>query len=160
MSGLNTLDQQTVPAKRFPWNEIFACAYGAGRGTSGTGDIAGYSVINSVYSLFNYTEGLQNPELAILRIGSSPRQQQVLQLLARILNIQAVSLPADGDVHAGIQLTGPWGESVPLRDLADGYKSTFLWIMDFVGWALTHQQDAQRLEDIRGIALYQLNPAR
>jgi len=48
------LHQKTDPQKKFPWNRIFACAYGMGRGTAGTGDIAGYSVINAVYNLFNY----------------------------------------------------------------------------------------------------------
>ena len=34
-------------------------------------------------------------------------------------------------------MTDPRGVSVALRDLADGYKSTFLWVTDFLGWALT-----------------------
>ena len=45
--------QETNPEINFPWRSIFACGYGAGRGVSGTGDIAGYSVINSVYNMFN-----------------------------------------------------------------------------------------------------------
>ena len=65
--ALERLSQKTHP-DRFPWDEVFACAYGAGRGTAGTGDIAGYSVINAVYNMFNYSEGLQNPELTIRRL--------------------------------------------------------------------------------------------
>lgn len=56
--------QQTIPKRQlFPWDEIFVSGYGAGRGVAGTGDIAGYSAIDAVYNLFNYTEGLQNPEI-------------------------------------------------------------------------------------------------
>lgn len=49
-SGLpfERLRQSTQPAESFPWEELFACAYGTGRGVSGSGDIAGYSVINAV----------------------------------------------------------------------------------------------------------------
>ena len=42
---------------------------------------------------------------------------------------------------------------MPLRDLADGYKSTFLWVTDFLGWALDVQPDAPQLSDITGVVL-------
>ena len=35
----------------------------------------------------------------------------------------------------GISVRDPRNVEVALRDLADGYKSTFLWVTDFLGWA-------------------------
>ena len=33
--------------------------------------LAGWSIINAVYNLFNYGEGLQNPELTIRRLSDA-----------------------------------------------------------------------------------------
>ncbi len=45
------VSQTTTPAKKFPWDDIFACAYGTSRAISGTGDIAG---IEKVAGDWNY----------------------------------------------------------------------------------------------------------
>ena len=142
-SHFEVLDQITRPVD-FPWEEIFVCGYGAGRGTSGTGDIAGYSAISAVYNLFNYSEGLQNPELTIRRLqqGSS-RQQDVLDTLRRFLQLSRLRLSENGSSNAGISVTDPRGVDVALRDLADGYKSTFLWVTDFLGWALAAKGESR-----------------
>lgn len=137
----------------FPWREIFACGYGAGRGTSGTGDFANYSLINSVYSLFNYSEGLQNPELTIRRLQAQDKDQDVLSALETILRIDRITMARGDQSERGIVLRGPWGYDMPLRDLADGYKSTFLWVTDLIGWALTHQPNVRNLKEIVGIVL-------
>ena len=136
-SQLESLDQVTEPREGFPWDRIFVCGYGAGRGTSGTGDIAGYSAISAVYNLFNYSEGLQNPELTIrrLRYGSS-RQKHVLTTLESILNLSDFRLAENGTSDMGISVRDPRNADIALRDLADGYKSTFLWVTDFLGWTL------------------------
>ena len=34
---LETLEQETDPPEDFPWEQVFVCGYGAGRGTSGDG---------------------------------------------------------------------------------------------------------------------------
>ena len=140
-SSSEQLKQETKPRK-FPWDDIFVCGYGAGRGTSGTGDIAGYSAINAVYNLFNYSEGLQNPELTIRRLqrGSS-RQDNLLSTLKNLLNLNELRLAEDGTEDEGgtsdmgISVRDPRDVHIALRDLADGYKSTFLWVTDFLGWA-------------------------
>ena len=153
--ALERLSQTTDPV-RFPWDEVFACAYGAGRGTAGTGDIAGYSVINAVYNMFNYSEGLQNPELTIRRLTPNEpdsRQMQVLGVLAELMNLDGVNLARSVGTGAGIRVEAPWAADMPLRDLADGYKSTFLWVSDFLGWALDAQPEVQDLSDITGVVL-------
>jgi predicted ATP-binding protein involved in virulence len=152
------VSQKTIPKyQKFPWGKIFACAYGAGRGTSGSGDIVGYSVINAVYNLFNYTEGLQNPELMIRRIetNSLKIKDEFFRNLEDILfencdpnKKYRVSLD-----RAGVLVDGQWGKNMPLRDIADGYKSTFLWVTDFLGWALSFNPQLSTLKDIKGIII-------
>ena len=132
---LEKLDQVTEPSEEFPWERIFVCGYGAGRGTSGTGDVAGYSAISAVYNLFNYSEGLQNPELTIRRFGS-PRQESVLTTLKSILSLSDLRLAENGTSDMGIYVKDLRNADIAIRDLADGYKSTFLWVTDFLGWAL------------------------
>lgn len=152
-----TQDTFPTPYPNFPWGDIFACGYGAARGIIGTGDISGYSVINSVYDLFNYSEGLQNPELTIRRIASQSKESEVnvLKLLSKVLfghlgseRNYAIEISPDGLVA-----DGPWGEKMPLRDLADGYKSTMLWLTNFIGWAISHNYSITDPSDIIGIVL-------
>ena len=142
----------TKPTGSIPWQSIFICAYGAGRGTSGTGDIAGYSTINAVYNLFNYREGLQNPELTIRRLENDNSKVSVLEALEGILlgskSKKTIELPS-----SGITVDGPWGNKMPFRDLADGYKSTLLWVTDFLGWALSQKPSIRGTSEITGIVL-------
>lgn len=146
--------QRTWPSyKTFPWSKIFACAYGAGRGTSGTGDVSGYSVINAVYNLFNYSEGLQNPELTLRRITSSGNSTEIINVLQNILFGSDYNKEMIDFKTSGITMNGPWEKNIPLRDLADGYKSTFIWITDFLGWALSNVPQQSNIQNIRGIVL-------
>jgi len=139
--------QETSP-KKFPWDKLFVAGYGAGRGTSGTGDIAGYSVINAVYNMFNYTEGLQNPELTIRRFKNVNTQNEVKRILKELLDVKKIDLQ-----KSGITIDGKWGKKMPLRDLADGYKSTFLWITDFLGWAISFNSRIRKGASAKGIIL-------
>lgn len=150
--------QWTYPRyHRFPWGKIFACAYGAGRGTIGTGDISGYSVINAVYNMFNYSEGLQNPELMLRRISAHSIKFKS-ELLRNLKNILYERFPKNNKYkvlldNSGVLVDGPWGKNMPLRDIADGYKSTFLWITDFLGWALSFNPQIKTFKEIRGIVI-------
>lgn len=133
---IEELSQEISGHNTRPWDRIFACAYGIGRGTSGSGDLGAYNTISAVYNLFNYGEGLQNPELVLLRCMQGKRanlyQDSIKPLLLRILpDIKDLHLEMDG-----IKVDGPWGDRMPLTDLADGYRSTCLWVLDFVGWAV------------------------
>ncbi len=139
--------RQETPSA-FPWDNLFVAGYGAGRGTSGTGDIAGYSVINAVYNMFNYTEGLQNPELTILRLKENATQKEAGKILERILTVNNITWE-----KSGITIDGQWGKGMPLRDLADGYKSTFLWVTDFLGWAYSFDQKIEGISKFKGIVI-------
>lgn len=151
--------QSTNPKSSiFPWANIFICGYSAARGTIGSADVSEYSVINSVYNIFNYNEGLQNPELTIHRIikfAGKSMENSVLTFLSKMILVES-----DEDINksisissAGIIVDGPWGKKMPLRDLADGFKSTILWLTDFLGWALSHNPNINKLEDISGIVI-------
>jgi energy-coupling factor transporter ATP-binding protein EcfA2 len=140
--------QKTRPSERFPWHDLFATGYGAGRGTSGAGDVADYSVINAVYNMFNYSEGLQNPELTILRLREHTLQTEVERVLKELMNVGQIKLR-----RSGIVVNGPWKRNMPLRDLADGYKSTFLWVTDFLGWAFRFDESIKSASQIEGIVI-------
>ena len=151
---VDRVEQATSPElDRFPWDKIFVSGYGAGRSVSGTGDVSTYSPINAVYNMFNYTEGLQNPELVMRRLidrrSSGPvDQNQLFDILCKATKATNVNLTSEG-----IRVDGPWGKGMPLRDLADGYKSAFLWITDLIGWALAFQPKRKSPAGIRGIVI-------
>ena len=69
------------------------------------------------------------------------------------MDFDDVNLVRGIGTDAGIRVEAPWAANMPLRDLADGYKSTFLWVSDFLGWALDAQPDVQSLSDITGVVL-------
>ena len=69
------------------------------------------------------------------------------------MNLDGVNLARSVGTGAGIRVEAPWAADMPLRDLADGYKSTFLWVSDFLGWALDAQPEVQDLSDITGVVL-------
>lgn len=138
--------QTTSPLKRaFPWKALFVAAYGAGRGVAGTGDVAGYTPINAVYNLFNYSEGLQNPELMLWRHSEGERIEKALTTFTRTKKVHREA--------SGVFVDGPWGDDMPLRDLADGYKGAILWLTDLLGWAVAWKRELDDLADIRGIVL-------
>lgn len=150
------LSQVTDPDSKFnpsnfPWGNIFICAYGIGRGVSGAGDITGYSPISAVYNLFNYSEGLQNPELVIKR-SQDTDQSNIKTILKAVLN-----LPEDATIDTsgnGIKIKGgPFKKETALRDIADGYRSTFLWVADFLGWAISYWNKRFIKGKFRGIVL-------
>ncbi|MCZ6655103.1 MAG: AAA family ATPase [Planctomycetota bacterium] len=146
--------QSTTPRREeFPWDEIFVSAYGAGRGVAGAGDVSAYSAIDAVYNMFNYAEGLQNPELTIRRLTasrskSSITDRDIFRAIENFTGTQRIRMTS-----RGILIDGPWGDGMPLRDLADGYKSTFAWLTDMIGWALAFKPKLRTTAGIHGIVL-------
>ena len=151
-SEFEQLSQTTKPDRNsFPWGEIFVAGYGASRGSSGTGDIAGYYPINATYNLFNYGEGLQNPELVLRRTRTY--RKPAYRLLEKFLKLEsgAVTLRP----KQGLHVSGNWGKGMPLRDLADGYKSSILWFTDLIGWIVDYSAGRSNhdLSGTQGIVL-------
>ncbi|MCH8112949.1 MAG: hypothetical protein IH905_13520 [Proteobacteria bacterium] len=108
--------------------------------------------MNAVYNLFNYSEGLQSPELMIRRLADVKAAQSLVLRTLRELLLGGKSSKVRLS-QSGILIDGPWGDDMPLRDLADGYKSAFIWIADFMGWALGRTPALGKTEEIKGIVL-------
>jgi hypothetical protein len=153
-SGYSQIRQVTHFSGRksndFPWDRIFACGYGAGRRAFGSKDIEDYATIDAVYTLFNYSTVLQNPELVLRRLAQSRHH------LRRILNsiAQVLMLPRDAINLSvkGLTISGPWGNFHPIGALGDGYQATLAWLTDLLGWALLYDPEAP-LKEVTGIVL-------
>ena len=133
-SNTEGLKQTTEPEKGFPRAELLACGYGAAFGTIGSEVYERYRPIDAVYSLFNYTARLQNPENALFRI--SQEDVELEQLLARIDRILMLPPGSTALDSSGLRVRGPWGNYVPAGALGDGYAATLAWICDLLGWSL------------------------
>jgi energy-coupling factor transporter ATP-binding protein EcfA2 len=134
---------------------VFVCGYGAGRGTVGSDSSREYRVDDACASLYDYGRELTHPELTLRRLrdylGSS-RYEHTLTGIKRVLDLN----PEDRielQVGGGVLLEGPTiGTAVPLDGWADGYRLTFLWLLDFYGRAMRANQIDQD-GDVRGIVL-------
>jgi predicted ATP-binding protein involved in virulence len=144
--------QETQPAENFPWADIFVCGYGAYRSKQADTSYEQYKAIDAVKSLFDHQTSLQNPELIALRyLRKTPQIHSILE--EKLLNI----LMLDPQTHAihfttrGLEIDGPWGR-MPLQNLSDGYRSTTIWVLDFIGWLL-HAERLLGNPDIGGILI-------
>ena len=124
----------TKEPEDFPWGDIFLCGYGPTRVLHGTNTYNEYATADAVYSLFNYSWQLQNPELVVRRRGwrDESAEKLLLRRLATILMMPptAVTLTSNGlaieNVATGKSTYGA---------LADGHRSTLNWVLDLVSWA-------------------------
>ena len=55
--------------------------------------------------------------------------------------------------RAGIVVSGPWGNDLPLSALGDGYRAMFALIADLFGWAMFMEEDAPEPRDMSGVVL-------
>lgn len=143
------LRRRTSPERGFPWERIFVCAYGTQRTRHAQQSYERYAALDAVLSLFDYDADLQNPEVILGRQSAAARvrMEQKLQQILMLEGEQGGIDYSDG----GIALWGPWGR-LPLSSLSDGYRSTFQWVLDLIGW-LIYARRFERDEDIAGIVL-------
>jgi hypothetical protein len=124
----------------FPWQQIFVTAYGAGLRTNGSEDYAQYLAPDAVYSLFDYSYPLHNPELAWRRLVEvSRRPRQMRKTLSSALND---ILALGGGTSTGISLEenglfveSSWGKQ-ELDALGDGYRALVTLTLDILAWQL------------------------
>jgi predicted ATP-binding protein involved in virulence/nucleoside phosphorylase len=141
--------QNTQPAENFPWADIFVCGYGAYRSKQADTSYEQYKAIDAVKSLFDHQTSLQNPELILLR--QDPQIRTILE--EKLRNILMLDT-ADHTIHytkRGLEIEGPWGR-MPFQTLSDGYRSTTIWVLDFIGW-LIHAERLLGNPDIGGILI-------
>lgn len=155
----NSIDatERPVSNEDFKWADFFVSGYGAGSRTSGTADYRYYLPVDAVYPIFNYSNPLQNPELAIRRLidaahkvatakakdgeVSNPNDlhkayetailEKVKLPLKRVLDLDDI-----GQIEIqsnAILVRGTWGIA-ELAELGDGYRSTVTWILDLFSW--------------------------
>jgi energy-coupling factor transporter ATP-binding protein EcfA2 len=128
--------------KKFPWDDIFACGYGAARRAFGSESYEKYKLIDSVYTLFNYDASLQNPEVPFSRLEREDiNVNDLFPRIEKILGLPKDSVKLD---RSGFSVKGHWGSFQPLGAIADGYSATFAWISDLIGWAALFQKSKFR----------------
>jgi predicted ATPase len=141
--------QETEPAEDFPWGDIFVCGYGAYRSKQADTSYEQYRSIDAVRSLFDHQTSLQNPEVILLRQDS-----QVRAILEEKLKSILMLDNPNYDINyskRGLEIDGPWGR-MPFQTLSDGYRSTTIWVLDFIGW-LIHAERLIGNPDIGGILI-------
>lgn len=144
---------QTLYPKDFEWENLFACAYGVGRGIFGTADVFEYAVTDSTYSLFQPNSALQNPELILRRIGEemgNESRDMILRKIEQILMLAKNSIELT--TRSGIMIKDYWGKQVQYGAMGDGYASTLTWIIDLYGWKLLYEHHMKDL-DVSGIVI-------
>ena len=127
--------QATSPTEteKFPWADIFVCGYGSSRSQAADTSHERYKIFEAVQSLFSHEVRLQNPELILLR--QDPEVRILLQeKLQSILMLDEEDYQIDPG-KTGLNVAGPWGK-VNFNKLSDGYRSTTLWVLDFLGWLI------------------------
>lgn len=139
-SGNENLDQMVEPTGTLPRGRLFACGYGAAFGTIGAEVYDRYRMIDAVYTLFNYSASLQNPENALFRISHKGIElDDLLKRIDQVLMLPSGSTRLDS---SGLSVKGPWGDFAPIGALGDGYAAVIAWICDMLGWSLLLTQDA------------------
>jgi predicted ATP-binding protein involved in virulence len=130
------ITQQTISpteTEKFPWADIFVCGYGSSRSQAADTSHERYKIFEAVQSLFSHEVRLQNPELILLR--QDPEIRILLQeKLQSILMLDEEDYQLDAG-KTGLHVAGPWGK-VNFNKLSDGYRSTTLWVLDFLGWLI------------------------
>ncbi len=129
--GDEKIRKETEPAKNFPWDRLFVCAYGIVRSLEATESHDEYSLVPAVAPIFDDTVRLQNSELVLLR-EKNGRQRDLEERLRSVLMLDGARFDY---TERGIVIHGEWGAQ-PLRSLSDGYRSTLQWVLDFCAWAI------------------------
>lgn len=117
----------------------FVCGYGAGRFGIGAEISREYRIADSVYTLFNYQQPLIGTELTLRRLEDflgTEIYERTLSSIKRALGLtdaDQIRLGRGG----GVEILGPSiGKTIPLEGWADGYRMTFIWILDLYAWAM------------------------
>lgn len=135
--------------------DLFLCGYGAGRGAEGTSYVREYRILDSAYTLFEYSATYVGIELTLRRLKDFLGTKVYDSIMAGIIKVLGltkldnIETPKGG----GVTISGPSvGGSIPLGAWADGYRTTLGWVLDFYAWAM--RADAvQENGRIKGIVL-------
>lgn len=140
--------RQIIPKGETPWNDLFFCGYGASISGGGGEGFNKYKPLEAVYTLFNYSSELQNPEVLMLR--QEPQFRHWLD--KKLLNILMLDEYKIKYNRKGMFYTGSWGE-FQLDELSDGYRMMSLKIYEIFGWAILADIFNKEGDEINGIIL-------
>lgn len=151
--------------REFPWENLFVVGYGAGLRTDGTEDYDQYFSGDAVYTIFKYSQTLQNPELSWRRlnsIGDLKRKNEIddnisdlLQEVLELRSIYKVVLRPNGIfVTVG-------DEIVEIGAVGDGYRAITTLVLDLLSWYFMMKNkdkgkkgwEELKLEEIKGIVV-------
>jgi len=130
-------------------SNIFVCGYGAQRSGKASSSFEKYNPKDAVQLLFNYEGHLQNPEIILLRQDPNIRKLIERKLL-NILMLEEQSAEMNY-LKSGLELRGPWG-NMEFDSISDGYRSTSIWLLDFLSWSI-YAGSFSTDEEIGGIIL-------
>jgi predicted ATPase len=140
------VDGEDVDWKSFPWEKLFIVGYGAGLRTDGTEDYDQYFSGDAVYSLFKYSQTLQNPELAWRRLGAEGNIDG-RNIDDTISNILGEVLDLDENSKVVLRSNGIFidkrGVEVELGATGDGYRSITTLMLDLLSWQFLMQHKSK-----------------
>lgn len=123
--------------QKFPWEKLFIVGYGAGLRTDGNADYEQYFSGDAVYTLFKYSQTLQNPELAWRRLRSIKDIDQDA-IDENISSILGTVLDLDESSKVVLEPTGIFidkaGIKIDLGAIGDGYRAITTLILDLLSW--------------------------
>lgn len=142
-SIFETVNTETnLPDDEFPWSDIFVAGYGAGLRTHGSEDYVQYFAPDAVYSLFEYSYHLQNPEIAWRRLveaATSKHERKIVNNNICALLKDILELDSQDDQPSiennGIFIKSSWGKH-ELNALGDGYQALVTITLDILSWKL------------------------
>jgi hypothetical protein len=151
--------------KDFPWEKLFIAGYGAGLRTDGTADYDQYFSGDAVYTLFKYSQTLQNPEVAWRRLQSiegidkKDIDENISSILGEVLDLDERS-------KVVLEPNGIFIDKdknkVELGAVGDGYRAMTTLILDLLSWQFLIQNKDHEdgngwkplsIEDISGIVI-------
>lgn len=133
-----------------PYSKIFACGYGSSRTNVGDPPAEKYSILESVYTLFNKHASLRSPETALYRIIRKGVDEK--KLLNRIDNILDLPESSTKLGDTGVKISGPWGNYTSMGSVGDGYVAMIALAADLLNWQMLNQKENFK-DDINGILL-------
>jgi len=143
--------------KDFPWENLFVVGYGAGLRTDGTEDYDQYFTGDAVYTLFKYSQTLQNPELSWRRLNSIGGIDQKENIDKNISDLLSEVLELKNDCRVELASNGIYiskdNESVEIGAVGDGYRAITTLILDILSWYFMRQNKNSRSKDWKELEL-------
>ncbi len=154
-------NEKSVEWQIFPWEKLFIAGYGAGLRTDGTADYDQYFSGDAVYTLFKYSQTLQNPELAWRRLRSIEGINKI-DIDENISSILGEVLDLDESSKVVLEPNGifidKYKNKVELGAVGDGYRAMTTLILDLLSWQfLMQNKDHENGDDWEPLSIDEIS---